>query len=163
MAVLTAASGAVYLGTEQFLTLVTVLGVFGAVLVFLVKHQFNEITGSIKENQDKLQESTETGREEMKDFQEKMTQQLSDSIDKVKAEIKSNNDKVNVRIEKLQEATNKDVAELKQELNDVKGDFATSFVLREDFFRAMNGVEDNIRETGRKVDRLLMLAGDGKK
>lgn len=130
MTLLTAASGAVYLGTEQFLTLVTVLGVFGAVLVFLVKHQFNEITGSIKENQDKLQE---------------------------------NSDRVNVRIEKLQEATNKDVAELKQELNDVKGDFATSFVLREDFFRAMNGVEDNIRETGRKVDRLLMLAGDGKK
>lgn len=130
MTLLTAASGAVYLGTEQFLTLVTVLGVFGAVLVFLIKHQFNEITGSIKENQDNLQEST---------------------------------DKVNVRIEKLQEATNKDVAELKQELNNVKGDFATSFVLREDFFRAMNGVEDNIRETGRKVDRLLMLAGDGKK
>lgn len=130
MTLLAAASGAVYLGTEQFLTLVTVLGVFGAVLVFLVKHQFNEITGSIKENQDKLQE---------------------------------NSDRVNVRIEKLQEATNKDVAELKQELNDVKGDFATSFVLREDFFRAMNGVEDNIRETGRKVDRLLMLAGDGKK
>lgn len=163
MAVSTATSGAIYLGTEQFLTLVTVLGVLGAVLVFLVKHQFNEITSSIKENQQKLHQSNEINREEMKEFQEKATRQLSESIDRVKEEVKINNDKINERIEKLQEATNKEVAALKQELNDVKGDFATTFVLREDFFRAMNGVEDNIKETGRKVDKLLMLVGDNKK
>ena len=156
-------SGAIYLGTEQFITLVVVLGVLGAILVFLVKHQFNEITGSIKENQVKMQESTDTNRTELLTFQEKMSRELTSSIRSVKEEVKLNNDKINERIDKLQDASNKEMAALKQELNDVKGDFATTFVLREDFFRAVNKVEDTIRDTGLKVDRLLTIAGDGKK
>ena len=39
---------------------------------------------------------------------------------------------------------------------DIKGDFATTFVLREDFFRSMNGVEDRMRSIDSKIDKLLM-------
>ena len=56
----------------------------------------------------------------------------------------------------LEEETDRDIANIKQELNDIKGDFATTFVLREDFFRSMNGVEDRMRSIDGKIDKLLM-------
>lgn len=34
--------------------------------------------------------------------------------------------------------------------------FATTFVLREDFFRSMNGVENSIRSIDNKIDKILM-------
>lgn len=74
--------------------------------------------------------------------------------------IRENEQRVNERIDKLEEKTNDEIGSIKKEINDIKGDFATTFVLREDFFRAMNGVENNIRETGRKVDKILILMGD---
>ena len=73
-----------------------------------------------------------------------------------KKQIKENDDKVNKRIDKLEEETDRDIANIKQELNDIKGDFATTFVLREDFFRSMNGVEDRMRSIDSKIDKLLM-------
>lgn len=48
------------------------------------------------------------------------------------------------------------LSERRDELNDIKGDFATTFVLREDFFRSMNGVEDRMRSIDSKIDKLLM-------
>ena len=53
--------------------------------------------------------------------------------------------------------TGKDIQHIKQEINDIKGDFATTFVLREDFFRSMNGVEDKIKGMDNKLDRLLLM------
>ena len=61
------------------------------------------------------------------------------------------------RIDKLEEKTDKDIQNIKQEINDIKGDFATTFVLREDFFRSMNGVEDKIKSIDSKLDRLLLI------
>lgn len=115
-------SGAIYLGTEQFITLVVVLSVLGSILVFLAKHQFSEIINGMKNNYSKTNE----------------------------------------RIDRLEEKSEKEIADIKKELGDIKGDFATSFVLREDFFRTMNGVEDNIRETSRKVDKILLLISEKK-
>lgn len=66
-------TGAVYLGTEQFITLVAVLSVLGAVLVFLIKHQFGQITNGIAANSKKLE----------------------DVRTDLQADIKKNNDKVN--------------------------------------------------------------------
>lgn len=126
---LTAASNAIYMGTEQFITLIVVLSVLGAILVFLLKYQFKEITNGIKRTEDKLQ---------------------------------VNNDKINESIDKLESKTDTEIASIKKEIGNIKGDFATSFVLREDFFRSMNGVEDNIRETSRKIDQILILMGDKK-
>ena len=54
------------------------------------------------------------------------------------------------------EETDRDIANIKQELNNIKGDFATTFVLREDFFRSMNGVETSIRSIDNKIDKILM-------
>lgn len=71
-------------------------------------------------------------------------------------EIKENDEKVNKRIDKLEDETDGEIANIKQELNNIKGDFATTFVLREDFFRSMNGVEDRMRSIDGKIDKLLM-------
>lgn len=81
---------------------------------------------------------------------------LKNGTDEIKKQIKENDDKVNKRIDKLEAETDLDIANIKQELNDIKGDFATTFVLREDFFRSMNGVEDRMRSIDTKIDRLLM-------
>ena len=49
-----------------------------------------------------------------------------------------------------------------QEINDIKGDFATTFVLREDFFRSMNGVEDRMKIIDNKLDKLLLMGKENK-
>ena len=54
------------------------------------------------------------------------------------------------------------IEHIKQEINDIKGDFATTFVLREDFFRSMNGVEDRIKSIDQKIDRLLLNTENNK-
>lgn len=81
---------------------------------------------------------------------------LNNSTEEIKKQIKENDEKVNKRIDKLEEETDRDIANIKQELNDIKGDFATTFVLREDFFRSMNGVESSIRSIDNKIDKILM-------
>lgn len=43
-----------------------------------------------------------------------------------------------------------------RELADIRGDFATMFVLREDYFRAMDKMDGNFRDIDRKIDRLLI-------
>lgn len=87
---------------------------------------------------------------------------LRKSNDEIKAQIKENDDKVNKRIDKLEESTGQEIANIKKEIGDIKGDFATAFVLREDFFRAMNGVEDRIKSMDSKLDKLL-LQNSGRK
>lgn len=81
---------------------------------------------------------------------------LKSTTEEIKRQNKENDDKVNQRIDRLEEETDRDIANIKQELNGIKGDFATSFVLREDFFRSMNGVEDRMRSIDNKIDKLLM-------
>lgn len=73
----------------------------------------------------------------------------------IQERIEKNDAKVNERIDRLEEKTDKDIENIKQEVNDIKGNFATTFVLREDFFRAMNGVEDKVKSIDLKIDRLL--------
>lgn len=81
---------------------------------------------------------------------------LSENTEEIKKRIKENDEKVNKRIDKLEDETDGEIANIKQELNNIKGDFATTFVLREDFFRSMNGVEDRMRSIDGKIDKLLM-------
>lgn len=78
----------------------------------------------------------------------------------IKSSIKENNAAAKDRMDKIEQKTNEEIDGLKKEMSNIKGDFATSFVLREDFFRAMNGVEDNMKETGKKVDKILLLVGE---
>ena len=132
-------NGAIYLGTEEFITLVTVLSICGGILVFLLKHSFNQINNGIAGNSTKI---------------ESIKNDLQQDIQK-------NHDKVNERINKLEDKTNADITEIRQNLNDIKGDFATTFVLREDFFRYMNSMEENIKDTNSKVDKILLIVTDG--
>ena len=132
-------NGAIYLGTEQFITLVTVLSICGGILVFLLKHSFNQINNGIAGNSTKI---------------ESIKNDLQQDIQK-------NHDKANERINKLEDKTNADITEIRQNLNDIKGDFATTFVLREDFFRYMNSMEENIKDTNSKVDKILLIVTDG--
>jgi len=78
----------------------------------------------------------------------------------LKKQIESNNEKINIKIEKLEDRTDGEIANIKKEINDIKGDFATTFVLREDFFRSMNGVEDRIKSMDGKLDKLLVMKKD---
>lgn len=79
--------------------------------------------------------------------------------EKIREENKENIEKINQRIDKLEEETDRDITGIREELNHIKGDFPTIFVLREDFFRSMNGVEDRMRSIDSKIDKLLVQSG----
>ena len=64
--------------------------------------------------------------------------------------------KFDERMGRLENKQEKDIKDVQKELSSIKGDFATTFVLREDFFRSMNGVEDKMRTMDGKLDRLLL-------
>lgn len=84
---------------------------------------------------------------------------IKNGIAQTKQQIRENDKKTNERIDRLENRTEAEIANIKNELGGIKGDFATTFVQREDFFRSMNGVEDTIRKIDNKVDRLLMQNG----
>ena len=79
--------------------------------------------------------------------------------EKIREENKENIEKINQRIDKLEGETDRYITGIREELNHIKGDFATTFVLREDFFRSMNGVEDRMRSIDSKIDKLLVQSG----
>lgn len=108
-----------------------------------------------------------TGNKALQQALENTTDSLNEKIEQgnrdIQEKIQKNDEKVNERINKLEENTGKDIQHIKQEINDIKGDFATTFVLREDFFRSMNGVEDKIGKIDNKLDRLLLMGKENKR
>lgn len=93
---------------------------------------------------------------QIEDSSEKMRGRIEEVEDSVRRQVEKNNDKINERINKLEDKTERDIQEIKHELTDIKGDFATTFVLREDFFRSMNSVEAKINGIDQKMDKLLI-------
>lgn len=83
--------------------------------------------------------------------------QIEEKDKEIKEIIEKNDQKVNERINKLEEKTEGDIQQLQKDLSNIKGDFALSFVPREDFFRIMNGVEDRIKNIDQKIDKLLFI------
>lgn len=83
------------------------------------------------------------------------------SNEETKAQILVIDKKIDERIKALDEKTDREIRDMEGRINDFKTDFATTFVLREDYFRAMNKMEDSIRNIDSKIDRLL-LKGSGK-
>ena len=81
-------------------------------------------------------------------------------MDGIRRKIEENDNRVNLRIDKLEDRTNDDIENIKKDLSGIKGEFATTFVQREDFFRSMNGMEDVIRRMDGKMDRLLLKESD---
>lgn len=102
---------------------------------FFIKHWFNAMEQGNRETRDKIEQGN-------REIQERIAR---------------NDAKVNERIDRLEEKTENDIRNIEQQINDIKGDFSTTFVLREDFFRSMNGVEDKIRSVDQKLDRLLLM------
>ena len=70
--------------------------------------------------------------------------------------IKQIDEKYDKRMAQLEDETRKETSRLADQINEFKSDFATTFVLREDYFRAMNKVEDSIKGLDNKLDKLLM-------
>lgn len=65
-------------------------------------------------------------------------------------------EKTQRRINAVEEESRNEIKRVDRELSDIKGDFATMFVLREDYFRAMDKMDGNFRDIDRKIDRLLI-------
>lgn len=64
--------------------------------------------------------------------------------------------KIDEKIKKLEDRHDTDIKEVQKELSTIKGDFSTAFVLREDYFRSMNSVEDKMKSIDNKLDKLLL-------
>lgn len=119
--------------SDVMATIVTLgIGVMG----FFIKRWFDGMEQRNKETQQKIEQGNQA----------------------IQERIEKNDKKVNERIDRLEEKTDRDIENIKQEINDIKGDFSMSFVLREDFFRAMNGVEDKVKSMDSKLDRLLLMS-----
>lgn len=67
-----------------------------------------------------------------------------------------NMQKIDEKIKKLEDKHETDIKEVQKELSTIKGDFSTAFVLREDYFRSMNSVEDKMKSIDNKLDKLLL-------
>lgn len=113
------------------------IAIGGSIFIFFVKKWFADMEKKDLELLVKL----ESGNKDIKD------------------RIEKNDAKTDERIDRLEEKTIRDIEGIKQEINDIKGDFATTFVLREDFFRSMNAVEDKVKSIDSKIDRLLLREG----
>lgn len=138
----TTAADMIVLGKEQFITLAVVLGVGVSILIFLLKYTFDNITKSIKAN------TASTAALEIN-----LKAEMAASNKELQLNINKSIDKTNERIDKLEARTEDEIANIKRQMGDIKGDFATSFVQREDFFRVTNKMEDAIREQSRKLDQ----------
>ena len=76
---------------------------------------------------------------------------------RIQEQIEQNDKKVNERIDRLEQKNDEDLQKIKGELSQMKADLPFAYVLREDFFRVMNGAEDRIKGMDGKLDRLLFM------
>lgn len=75
----------------------------------------------------------------------------------IQGKIEKNHSAVNGRIDRLEEESRNEIQEIQKEVGTLKGDFAVTFVMREDFFRGMNAVEERIASMDDKLDRMLLM------
>lgn len=54
-----------------------------------------------------------------------------------------------------------DIQRVKNELNDLKSDLPFVYVLREDFIRTLNNVDNKMNNIDGKIDKLLEIKGKG--
>lgn len=54
-----------------------------------------------------------------------------------------------------------DIQKVKNELNDLKSDLPFVYVLREDFIRTLNNVDNKMNNIDGKIDKLLEIKGKG--
>lgn len=81
---------------------------------------------------------------------------LNSRMDSTDKKITETNEKLNERIEKLEQEMNAEIKDIREELKSIEKDFPVVYVQRDDFFRSMNGVEQQMRDMNGKMDKLLM-------
>lgn len=74
----------------------------------------------------------------------------------IQERIEQNDKKVNERIDRLEQKNDEDIQGIRSEISQMKADLPVVYVLREDYIRVANNMEENIKELGRKIDMLLM-------
>lgn len=77
-------------------------------------------------------------------------------LDSTDRKITETNRMLNERMEKLEEKTQKEILDIREEIKNIEKDFPHIYVLRDDFFRSMNGVESKMMNMDSKLDKLLM-------
>ena len=111
---------------------------------------------------DKMEKKDDVLQSAIENTTSTLNKKIEQGNKEIQEKIQKNDEKVNERIDKLEEKTGNDIQNIRQEINDIKGDFATTFVLREDFFRSMNGVEDRMKIIDNKLDKLLLMGKENK-
>ena len=129
---------------------------FSDVMAGLMSIGLGVITFLVKKWFDKMEKKDDVLQSAIENTTSTLNKKIEQGNKEIQEKIQKNDEKVNERIDKLEEKTGNDIQNIRQEINDIKGDFATTFVLREDFFRSMNGVEDRMRSIDSKIDKLLM-------
>lgn len=86
----------------------------------------------------------------------KMFDGIEKSISRQGQQLNATVAKFEDQIASIEEKHKADIREIQKELSSIKGDFATTFVLREDYFRSMNSVEDKMKSIDGKLDKLLL-------
>ena len=81
---------------------------------------------------------------------------------RIQEKIEQNDKKVNERIDRLEQKNDEDLQRIQQEISDMKADLPLVYVLREDYIRVANSMEDHMKGLGRKIDMLLMNSNKDK-
>ena len=120
------------------------------------------ITFFVKKWFDKMEKKDDVLQSAIENTTSTLNKKIEQGNKEIQEKIQKNDEKVNERIDKLEDKTGNDIQNIRHEINDIKGDFATTFVLREDFFRSMNGVEDRMKIIDNKLDKLLLMGKENK-
>ena len=130
---------------------------FSDVMAGLMSIGLGVITFFAKKWFDKMEKKDDVLQSAIENTTSTLNKKIEQGNKEIQEKIQKNDEKVNERIDKLE-----DIQNIRQEINDIKGDFATTFVLREDFFRSMNGVEDRMKIIDNKLDKLLLMGKENK-
>lgn len=85
-----------------------------------------------------------------------MINDIKSSISDVGQRLDTAMESFDKRISKVEEKHASDMKQVQNELSNIKGDFSMSFVLREDFFRTMNGMESKMTSMDEKLNKILL-------
>ena len=135
---------------------------FSDVMAGLMSIGLGVITFFAKKWFDKMEKKDDVLQSAIENTTSTLNKKIEQGNKEIQEKIQKNDEKVNGRIDKLEEKTGNDIQNIRHEINDIKGDFATTFVLREDFFRSMNGVEDRMKIIDNKLDKLLLMGKENK-
>ena len=139
---LTADTISPYFTTGAYITLLA--GILG----FLLKYLFKKFDDALTKNAESIEIIQTKNQECNKELENKIIELIN-----------RNEEKTQDHIAKMENEING----IKKEYGNIKGDFATVFLQRDDFFRFTNGMENSLKDQNGKIDRLLFMMSEQKK